>query len=251
MQTDKAVRNIVVLVVLSFVCLFVFLKLFGPLPFFVQSVNTAKQTLFTVNGTGEVTIVPDTVLLSIGVTKSASTVEIAKSQVNAVANKISQDLKGLGIDIKDIQTTNFSVNPQYDYSRGDQKITGYTVDTSMNVKLQPIDKANSAVDIVTKDGANQVGGVQFTVDDAKQKSLEDEARKKAIEDAKQKAQSLANAAGIHLGRIVDIQESGGNNPRPYTPMLMDAAAKSVSDSTQLNPGENKITSMITLSYETY
>ena len=235
-----------------FICLFAFFKIFGPIPFFVQNVNTSKASLFTVDGTGDMSIIPDTAMISLGVSKTETTVDTAQNEVNAISNKITQDLKNLGINVKDIKTTNYSVNPQYDYSMNSQKITGYIVSEDIEVKLQPIDKANAAIDLATNDGANQVGGVQFVVDDAKQKELENEARAKAIADAKQKAQTLANAAGMHLGRIVDIQEnSQGINPRPY-PVMMDAAvAKTAGAPTQLNPGENKVTSTVTLSYETY
>lgn len=245
-----AVSLITVLFV--FICLTLFFKLFGPIPFFVQNVTTTKESLFTAEGTGEVAIIPDTALISFGVNKTANTVEQAKNEVNEISNKITEDLKKLGVDVKNIKTTNYSVNPQYDYSRGGQRITGYTVDTNIQVKLQPIDKANDAVDIATKDGANQVGGVQFVVDDKKQKELENEARKLAIEDAKEKAKSIADAAGIKLGRIVDVRVNPINNYAPM-PVMRDLAMGSAekAQETQLNPGENKIMMTVSLSYETY
>lgn len=241
-----------VTVLFAFVCLTLFFKLFGPIPFFVQNVTTTKESLFTAEGTGEVTIIPDTALISFGVTKTASTVESAKNEVNTISNKITENLKKLGVDVKNIKTTNYSVNPQYDYSRGGQRITGYTVDTNIQVKLQPIDKANDAVDIVTADGANQVGGIQFVVDDKKQKELENEARKLAIEDAKEKAKSIADAAGIKLGRIVDVRVNPINNYAPM-PVMRDLAFGSAEKApeTQLNPGENKVMMTVSLSYETF
>lgn len=249
--TGRTITASIMTVLFAFICLFVFFKLFGPIPFFIQNVTTTKESLFTVEGTGETTVIPDTAMISFGVSKTSSTVEEAKNQVNTISNKITEDLKNLGIKVKDIKTTNYSVNPQYDYTRGNQKITGYVVDTNMTVKLQPIDKANNAIDIATKDGANQVGGIQFVVDDAKQKELMSEARKKAIKDAKEKAQSLADAAGIRLGRIVDVNENAQTPPYPRYLEAMSADKAAVEETTQLNPGENKISTTITLSYETY
>lgn len=240
----------IITVLFIFICLFLFFKLFGPIPFFVQNITTTKTSLFSVNGVGEATAIPDTAMISFGISKTASSVKTAQNQVNEIANKITEDLKKLGVDIKDIKTTNYSVNPQYDYSEGTQRLIGYIVDTNTQVKLQPIDKANQAIDIATQDGANQIGGMQFIVNDAKQKELEQNARKKAIAEAKEKAQSLADAAGIRLGKIVDIQENAQNNPRPI-PLLMSAEKASGGETTQLNPGENTITTTITLSYETY
>lgn len=241
-------------VLFVFLGFFVFTKIFGPIPFFVNSVTTNKETLFTVDGTGEVSTVPDTAMVSLGVNKTASTVEAAQNQVNEIINKITADLKNLGVKDTDIKTVNYSVNPTYDYTAGRQKITGYSVNADIQVKVKPIDKANSAIDIATNDGATNVGGVQFVVDDVKQKDLEEQARKEAISDAKEKAESISRSAGINLGRIIDVRESnqgGGVQPLPYAIKTRDAMANEAAPATELNPGENKIIVNVTLSYETF
>src|SRR5437868_3423259 len=100
-----------------FTVLFIFLglglyvKLFCPIPFYVNNITTTKNDLITVDGKGEINAIPDTVMISFTVNKTSSTVEDAKNQVNTIINKITDDLKNLGIDIKNIQTTNYSVNP--------------------------------------------------------------------------------------------------------------------------------------------
>src|SRR5882724_1461239 len=236
-----------------FLGFFLFTKLFGLLSFPVNSITTTKQNLFSVDGTGDATAVPDTALLTFAVTKQATTVEAAQNEVNQIINKINADLKTLGVDPKNIKTTNYSVNPNYDYSGGKQSTNGYSVDANLEVKIKPLEKANQAIDIATKDGTNQVGGIQFTLDDTEQKKLENQARVEAINEAKTKAQSLANAADIHLGRIVDVQERG-NTPQPiFKTMAADAgkANDATTPPTELNPGENKVSITVTLSYETY
>ncbi len=240
-------------IIFLFLGFFLFTKLFGPIPFSVNSITTTKTNLFTVQGTGEATAVPDTALLNFGVNKQAATVESAKNEVNKIINKITDDLKRLGVKETNIKTTNFSVNPNYDYSFGNQLLKGYTVDANIEVKITPIEKANQAIDIATKDGATQVGGIQFTLDDDKQKTLENQARKEAIKQAKEKAESISHEAGIRLGRIVDVQENGGGYPEPiYRAIAMSADKAPVANPpTELSPGENKITLTVTLSYETY
>jgi len=232
--------------------IFLFTKFLGPIPFSVTSVTTTKQSLFTASGTGDATAIPDTAMVQLGVSKTNPTVENAQSQVNMIINKITQDMKQLGVDAKDIKTVNYSVNPDYDYNSGQQKLKGYVVNADVEIKLKTIEKANSAIDIATKDGATQVGGVQFVLDDAKRDQLEDQARQEAITKAKQKAESIAHAAGIKLGRIVDIQENaGGQPPMQYAaPMALNKVADA-REQTQLNPGENKVSITVTLSYETY
>jgi uncharacterized protein YggE len=232
-----------------FIVLFLYIRFAGPIPFSVNSVQTTKTNLFTVDGTGKVTGIPDTAVISIGVTKTTSTIALAQNQTNTAANKIIQDLKSLGIAEKDIKTTDYSVNPNYDYTAG-QSITGYTVTQTLEADITPIDVANKAIDVATADGANLVNGVSFTFNDKTKQDLEDKAREEAVTMAKEKADSLAKTTGIHLGKIVDVQESSDNQPRP---ILMEAQSigNTKSAPTQLSPGENSISIDITLSYETY
>lgn len=234
------------IIIFIFLGLFLYTKLFGPIPFSVNSITTTKTNLFSVSGTGKATGIPDTAQILIGVTKTASTVASAQDQTNTAANKIIEDLKKFGVPDKDIKTTNYSVNPNYDYSRGGQNITGYTVTQTLEVNVTPIDIANKAIDTATKDGANLVGGVNFTFNDKTKKDLEKKARAEAVKMAKEKAESLARATGIKLERIVDVQESGNFEPRP----IMMGALEAKSSDTQLQAGENSITINITLSYET-
>lgn len=255
-------ENWVGAIIVFFIVLFVYTKLAGPVPFSINSINTTKTDLFTSNGEGKVTAVPDQATVDAGVTAQSTTVADAQSKVNLAANKIIADLKKLGLSDKDIKTTDYSVNPNYSTNEvvpmgapmmvgGNQNITGYTVTQNLEVKVKPIDKANKVVDTATADGANLVGGINFTFSDSLQKSLEQQATQQAVNDAKDKAQSLANASGIHLGKIVNVVENS-NQPRPFM-MTAGIASKAVDGSapTNVTPGENSLTVDVVLSYETY
>ena len=231
--------------------IFLYIKLAGPIPFSVNSVQTSKSNLFSVTGTGKATDVPDTTLLSFGVTKTAPNVLTAQEQVNTTSNKITNDLKNLGIDEKNIKTTNYSVYPNLDYSNGRQNITGYTVSQNLEVKIKPIDKANKAIDITTNDGANMVGGITFILNDEAKKKLENKARLEAIKNAKEKAESLSSLSGIRLGKIIDVQESGGIQPHPIMIESRPIGDVNQEKSTEINPGESTVSTTITLSYETF
>lgn len=243
----QSIRSPLLTILFIFLGLFIYTKLFGPIPFSVNSIQTTKTNLFSVSGTGKTTGIPDIAALSIGVTKTSSTVTSAQDQANALANKIIEDLKKLGVPEKNIKTTNYSVNPNYDFNGGGQNITGYTVTQTLEVNVTPIDIANKAIAAATADGANLVGGINFTFSDKTKKALEDKARAEAVKMAKEKAESLNKATGIRLGRIVDVQESGNFEPRP---IMMMGALEAKSSDTQLQPGENSITINVTLSYET-
>jgi uncharacterized protein len=250
-------------IILFFIVLFAYTKLAGPIPFSINSVNTTKTDLFTSSGEGKMTAIPDQATVNAGVTAQSTTVVDAQNKVNQTTNKIIADLKKLGLSDKDIKTTDYSVNPNYGTGTampmmgviggGQQQITGYTVTQNLEIKVKPIDKANKVVDTATADGANLVGGINFTFSDILSKSLEAKATEQAVNDAKDKAQTLASASGIHLGKIVNVVQNS-NQPRPF---LMAAGMGAKTDqaitvpSTNVTPGENTLTVSVVLYYETY
>ena len=224
--------------VLVLAAVFAYGKLGPGIP--ITSVVTQKQDLFTVTGEGKGTVVPDTAIVDLGVTANLPTVKAAQSQANTVINKITDELKKLGITDKDVRTSNYSVYPQYDYQQGN-RITGYQVSANLTVTVREIDKVNQVVDVATANGANTIGGIQLTVDEKKQKELLQQARELAVKEAKEKANSLAEAAGITLGKVVNVVEASPEGfPRPMM-------AKT---DTQIQPGSTDITSSVTLYYET-
>ena len=234
------------LILFFFILLFLYTKFIGPIPFSVTSVQTTKSNFFAVSGNGEAAGIPNTALLSIGITKTASTVYTAQTQVNAPMNKTIDELKKLGVNEKNIKTTDYSVSPDYDYSAGKQTVRGYTVTQSLQVKISPIEKANSAIDIASSNGLNLINGVTFVLDEKTMDKIQQEAQKNAISEAKKKAENLAGLAGIKLGRIVNIEQSNGTLDR-FGPVTLEAQK---TNQTQLTPGENKVSITVTISYET-
>src|SRR5688572_10691427 len=105
-----------------FVLLFLFTKFIGPIPFSVNSVSTQKTDTFQVTGEGKVVVKPDTAFVSVGIQASGATVKTVQDQINNTISKISSAIKNLGVDEKDIQTTNYSINPNIDYQNNNQSI---------------------------------------------------------------------------------------------------------------------------------
>ena len=232
-------------ILLVLAAIFVFAK-WGPgIP--ITSVVTQKQDLFTVTGEGKVTVVPDTAVVDLGITVNRPTVKAAQNETNSVINAITLSLKDLEIAAKDIKTSNYSVYPQYNYDGGPSRITGYQVNASLTVTVRDFDKVNQVIDSATSKGANTVSGIRLTVDEDKTKQLLQQARELAIKEAKAKAESLARAAGLTLGKIVNIQE-GYSSPRPVYAKEMTAVGGG--GDTQIQPGSTDITTSITLYYET-
>ena len=247
MPTQKLIRP-VGLVISFFILLAVYTKLVGPIEFRVNQISTQKAAFFDVSGEGSATTIPDQAETTLGITISQSTVAVAQTQANEVINNIIKNLKDNGVEEKNITTQNYYINPNYNYSSGSNRIRGYTVSANLLVKFTDFDKLNQSLDSAVTLGANQIGGVSFTLSPKSTAEAQDQAREEAVAQAKRKAESLAKAAGIRLGRIVNIQE---NSLQPPTPILRSLETATPSDgATQIQPGTTEIKLTVTLSYET-
>lgn len=225
----------------------------GPLPLSVTSTVTQKQSTFDVTGESKIATVPDKAVVSLGITVNESTVKTAQDKANTIINNINGELGKLGIDKKDIKTDNYSLYPNYDYNNGAQRITGYNVNANLSVSITDFAKLNQAVDAATSVGANQVGGINFTLSDDKKKEVENEARKEAIENAKDKAQELAGLAGMKLGKIVNVYETPQFDGMMYAKDMMaapQAMGGVAAAPTNIEPGSTTYSFTVTLSYET-
>lgn len=177
-----------------------------------------------ITGHGEVVAAPDTAYVSSGVTSQGATAKDALDANSADMAALIAALKGAGIEAKDIQTSGFSVNPNYVYTDARDangytlppKINGYIVTNGVTVRVRDLTILGTVLDQAVTVGANTINGVTFAVADPSE--LYDEARRQAFADAKHKADLYAAAASLELGAIELISEQVGyvQPPQPYT-----------------------------------
>ncbi|MCJ7805856.1 SIMPL domain-containing protein [Patescibacteria group bacterium] len=229
-----------------FAILFLYSK-FGPsLPFSVLSQQ--KGTPLVVEGTGSATAVPDIAKISIGIEETGSSLASAQKLINQKSKTLTDALKTLGVGEKDTKTTNYSVYPEYDYRSPGSTITGYRISITYEVKIKDIEKVNEILTKVTEAGANTVSNISFEVNEETKNKLLGEAREEAVGKAREKAQSLAKAAGVRLGRIINISESQGITPRPIT-LEKGIGGTPEETQVQIEPGETELSVMVTVSWE--
>ncbi len=171
--------------------------------------------LITVSATGEVTAEPDQARLSAGVTAEATTAREALDKNSELMRAVDDGLKAAGIDAKDIQTSNFSIQPRYTQPRDGEAsvIDGYQVSNQMDILVRDLSKVGDLLDKIVGLGANQMNGLSFEV--SKAETLKDDARKQAVANALRRAKLLAGAAGAEVGEVVQIaEEVGYQGPRP-------------------------------------
>ena len=182
----------------------------------------------SIEGHGEVMAVPDMAQINSGVTTQGATAREALDANTAAMAELIAELKASGIEARDIQTSGFSVSPNYVYTEERDangyslppKINGYQVSNTVSVTVRELDALGSILDKSVTVGANTVNGVSFAVADPSE--LYDEARKAAFSDARDKAELYATAAGGTLGDIESISESQGFNPPIPSPMYARA-----------------------------
>lgn len=241
-------KTIIPSLIVFFVSLFLYTKFAGPIPFSITNVTSNKSEAFTVTGEGKVSVKPDIATVNVGVQATGTTTKEVQDNLNKNINAVSTAVKKLGIDEKDIKTSNYNMYPNYDYTSSRQKIVGYQASSNLTIKVRNIDNANSVVDAATAAGANIVGGITFDVDD--KTKAENDARKLAVADTKAKAQLAAATAGFTLGKIINYQESSDNiRPIPMYAKADGAVGLGAGAPTELNTGSTDITITVTLSYE--
>ncbi len=246
----KELRKPFAIVTFTILCFCIAIKLLGPIPVDIRTAQPTQNNTFEVTGTGSVTQLPNSAQIMVSVSKTSKTVIDAQNQTNATVSAILSGIQVSSASAKDVTTINYTVFPQYNYDLGQQTPTGYTVTQDMSMKISPIDQTNTILDIITANGANQIGGISFTFDESTRKKLEEKARKAAIQDAENKAQTLASEAHIFLGRIMTIKENASPTPQPIPFTATEINSNANQTLPQIPTGENTITISVTIAYQT-
>lgn len=207
-----------------------------------------KTTTLEISASADISAAPDMATIGAGVMTQAPTAAEALSKNAAAMNKLFAALKALGIDAKDIQTSGLSVNPQFVYRENQAPtVTSYQASNNVNVHLTKLDTVGSVIDALVKQGANQISGPTFGID--KPDPLLDNARKEAITKARARAELLAGAAGLHVGRIVSITESASEDVPAPRPMMRTMAMAASAPPTPVSEGELSLTANVTMVFE--
>jgi uncharacterized protein YggE len=202
------------------------------------------EPVITVTGQGEVTAAPDIATVSVGVEVSAPRADAALAQNAARMAEIFAAIEALGIDRKDVQTSQISLNPQWDSQTKSYdeplRITGFLATNIVTVRLRDIPRLGAVLDSLTATGANRIQGIGFGVVDPR--PLIDQARGLAVRDAVRKAALYAEAAGLRLGPILSIDDGAGTAPPPAYRM------EAMMEATPVAEGEVSYSAAVTIRF---
>lgn len=215
-------------------------------------VETRQENRVTISvmGEGRVSAVPDIAELSFGVqTGREATAQAAMQKLEKHMSAIIDAVKKQGIEPKDIQTESLWLNPAFDWKDGEQIPRGYEATQSLRVKVRDLEKIGAVLSAATAAGANQVGGINFTIDDPEE--LRAEARAKAIEHAQQKAGTLAGQLGKTLGDLRGFSEGGSEVPSPFLSrgMMEGLGGGGGGGPLPIPSGEQEVVTSVVLTYE--
>ncbi len=203
-------------------------------------------TRLDVTARGDVLRVPDIAVISAGVTTNAPDAAGALRDNASRMSRVLAALKRAGVADKDITTSSISLSPQYRYVENQAPvIVGYQASNQVTVRFRDIGKSGAILDLLVKEGSNQISGPTLTID--KPEAAQDEARIAAIKAARARANLYATTLGLKVARIVSISESEGYSGGPMPVMAvrsMDSAAK-----TEIMPGEQAISVNVSVVFE--
>jgi uncharacterized protein YggE len=211
----------------------------------VPGTTTQIRTLSS-SGTGEVYLVPDVAYVYVGVKVQADDVSTALSDNNVQANAVSQAVQALGVEAKDIQTTSFNVYPMQDYAPdGTISRNYFVVENTVYITVRDLTKLGTLLDAVVKSGANTINGISFDVQD--KEAANAQARDLAIQNAKAEAQSIADASGVRLGELQNVNVYVNSSATP----MYDAKGGSMSAASNvpISAGQLLISASASMTYE--
>ena len=207
------------------------------------------ETTLNISADGMVQAEPDIAFITTGVQTEAKTAAAALSDNAERMNALFAVLEDAGIAERDIQTSNFSRNPKYNYpERRAPVLVGFTVSNQVTVRVRDLDELGGILDTVVEAGGNQFGGLSFAVD--ADSDLRDDARAQTMKPAVTRAKLYADAAGYEIARIVTIDEGGNYSPQPVRAMVrMQAKDSMESAPSPIASGELTFRASVSVQFE--
>lgn len=227
--------------------------------------DSAPVNTITVSGTGNAYAIPDVATFSFTVTENASTVSAAQTAATTKVNSALAAVKSAGVADSDIQTTGYTIDPNYEYENavcptvapvggtavycpsGKQVLDGYDVSETIQVKVRDLTKAGDIFASIGSLDVENVNGLDFSVDNPD--TVQAEARTAAISDAQSKAKELAHELGVSLSTVTSFSENTGNFPEPLVYAMSAAVGSAPAAAPAVPAGQQEVTDNVTITYQ--
>jgi hypothetical protein len=210
----------------------------------IAAAPSTEAPVIVTTGEGVVKTTPDRVWITIAAESRAKSPRDAQ-RANADAMKTVLDkLKALGLPADAIRTAGYDLQPQFDYVNGKQSLREYLARNTVEVRVDEVARAGDVLDAAVGSGATSVSGVRFDLKD--RTAAERDALRKAVADARGRADAAAAGAGMHVDRVVKIEEQRVMTPEPRPVMMTRQAMVAESAVTPMAPGELEVRATVTM-----
>lgn len=209
--------------------------------------SQAPMAQINVSATGKVDVAPDRAIVTAGVLSQGKTAREAMIANATLMTAVFDELETAGIEKSNITTSQLSLQPRFNYQdRRAPKIDGYDARNNVTVKSDDIEQVGPLLDALVRAGVNNINNVNFTIKDPK--SAKEKAREDAIREARAKAGAMADAAGVKLGKLMSLNESGGYSPQPVMMRARMAESDFTGASTPVAAGDQTLSVTVNMSY---
>ncbi len=216
----------------------------------LKSGSVSEQTV-SASGNYQKGVAPDQVVVYVLVqTKDNVSADNAKNENARISDNVMTALIKTGLEKKDIETESYSINPEYDWSSGSQKLIDYVASNTLKVTTKDFSNAGEIVDGAVNAGA-LINNINFELSNEKSNEYKATALAEASKDAKMKAESIAAGLGKKLGKLVSVSASDYNYmPYPiYARAEMAGSTDAMKVATDINPQNVDISASATVVYE--
>ena len=223
----------------------------------VSSLSGYASNSISVNSSEKITVVPDIAQVEYSVRTEAGDAAACQQKNTEAVSQVIELLKSLNVDEASIQTSDYYMNPVYNYSGNTPRVTGYEAVTTLTVSDLPIDGLDEILSKSVSNGINTIRSITYQAsryDESYQQALTS-----AVESARRKAEALAEAAGCQVGPVISIRETSGYSEARYSDQALTnryASAKqemsmALEDSVGIMPGEIQVEAGIVVEYQIY
>ena len=219
--------------------------------------NGLQRNTISVSGTSSLTVNPNRAEIYVKIVTLEKTAQEAKNKNSQISKQVIDAIKKEGIKDKDIETSQFSIYPKYEYQetadsglrKSNQVLTGYEVTNILKVTTLELEKAGKLVDVAVEKGANDIESVMFGLTKEMEKEVKQQAMVAASNDAREKAVALATNVGVTLLKPITISESSFY----YMPYAIRGAfgkaEASMPAQTTINPQKLDVSAAVQIVYE--
>jgi uncharacterized protein YggE len=214
----------------------------------------------SVEGEAEVKVVPDRILLTLGIETSDKDLEKAKQLHDARTRAVIDAVRREGVELKDIQTDFLEIEPRWDLTPRPENFIGYFVRKTVVVTQRDVPKFEEVLSVALASGVNYVLGVQFQTSELRKHR--DEARALAIKAAREKAVALADQLNQRVGNPIEISEVsnrwyswygrswwGSRQGSQYQNVVQNVGGDAFPEDGVLSPGRISVTASVRVIFE--